>query len=218
MGTREKKIDPVATSEDLNAVAKSIQLPEHLQSEFDDLDPIKQKQMNDALINRNGIIVEYKKLVSALLGCNSNVGLLGSDEQSKNSLCYLLKYATKENTGITHSASLILHVRRTIEQFPSVEEDTGSLERTAMHLLNRVSNKITCSVEVSSHMAALALLGAPAEFVTCPFQKVFVQEAAAYAMNHENFDDSVTEAEEFCDLSGDEWVEDGEDSRKCRSD
>lgn len=46
-----------------------------LQSQFDDLDGEKQKQMNDALILCNGLIVEYNSLVTVLLGCNTNVGL-----------------------------------------------------------------------------------------------------------------------------------------------
>ena len=80
-----------------------------------------------------------------------------------------------------------------------------------MHLLNRVSNKITCAVEVSSHMAALALLGAPAEYVSCPFQKVFVQEAATYSTNHRDFADCIAELDEFRDLPGDEWMEEAEE-------
>lgn len=75
-----------------------------------------------------------------------------------------------------------------------------------MHLLNRVTNRITCAVEVSSHMAAFALLRALAEFISCPFQKVFVQEAATYATKHRDFVDSVKEIDEFKDLEGDEWV------------
>ena len=98
----------------------------------------------------NGLIVEYNKLVTALLGCNSNLGLLRSDGQSKNLVCYLLKYVTKKNTGIAHSASLNLHARRVIEQFSSVAEDNETLIVNAMHLLNRVANKITCAVAVVS--------------------------------------------------------------------
>lgn len=189
-----------------------LELPDHLREEFNALEPEKQKQMNDALQNRNGLIVEYNELISALLGCNSNVGLLGSEEQSKSSLCYLLKYVTKQNTGIIHSASLILHARRRIEQYPSVAEDTGSAQRTAMHLLNRVTNKISCAVEISANMAALALLGAPAEFVSCPFQKAFVHEAASFSLGHPKFKENIKdEKEEFQDLLGDEWIEEGEE-------
>ena len=93
------------------------------------------------LEKRNTVIVEYNKMIEAFLGCNTNATLLGSEETGKAILCYLLKYVTKSTTGISHSASLILHARRTIEEFPSIAEDSGTAERTAMHLLNRVTNK-----------------------------------------------------------------------------
>ena len=54
-------------------------------------------------------------------------------------------------------------------------------------------------------MAALALLGPPAEYESCPFQKVFVQQAATYSTNHRDFADCVAELDEFQDLPGDEW-------------
>ncbi len=114
--------------------------------------------------------------MTALLGCNTNIGLLGSEEQGKSSLCYtqLLKYVTKSNTGIVHSASLILHARRTIERF--LAEDSGTSAHTAMHLLYRVTSKISCAVEVSANMAALAILGAPSETISCQFFNVYVNE------------------------------------------
>lgn len=121
-----RKIEPIQATCISSSFPKTntFYLPQHLQSEFDNLNEEKQKTLNQAFICRNGLIVEYNNLVTALLGCNTNVGLLGSEEQSKNSLCYLLKYVTKQNTGITHSAGLILHARRVIEQFPSTAEDT----------------------------------------------------------------------------------------------
>ena len=59
---------------------------------------------------------------------------------------------------------------------------------------------------------ALAILGAPSEFVSCSFQKVFIQEAATYALGHPNFQDCEPEDDmEFRDLPGDEWIEEGEE-------
>lgn len=64
-------------------------------------------------------------------------------------------------------------------------------------------------------MAALALLGAPSEFVSCPFQKVFTREAAAYATSHPEFIDTcIDEAMEFADLPGDEWIGEGKPINK----
>ena len=103
--------------------------------------------------------VEFNKIVSAMLGCNTNVSILGSEEQAKSTLCYILKYVTKPPTEITHSISLIHHVRQTIEEHPSVAEDSGTEKRTAMHLLNGVTNQISSTIEVSSSFASLAILG-----------------------------------------------------------
>jgi hypothetical protein len=94
-----------------------------------------------------------------MLGCNTNVSILGSEEQAKSTMFYLLKYDTKPPTEITHSISLIHHARRTIERYPSVAEDSGTHKRTAMHLLNRVANQISSTIEVSSSFASLAILG-----------------------------------------------------------
>jgi hypothetical protein len=78
------------------------------------------------LVNRNGLIVEYNETISAMLGFNKNLGILGSEEQAKSILCYLLKYVTKPPTKITNSISLIHHARRTIKiRYPSVAEDSG---------------------------------------------------------------------------------------------
>lgn len=82
-----------------------------------------------------------------------------------------------------------------------------------MHLLNRVTNKISCAVEVSASMAALAVLGGPTEFVSCSFFHVFVLEAIAYIKSHPNYSQSVQHTTfEFEELPGDEFSEDDDES------
>lgn len=199
------QISPIQPSNSTEAATENfLPLPQHLKVEFDALDDKAQEQFNTALIHRNGLIVEFNELISACLGCNTNVGLLGSEEQSKASLCYLLKYVTKQKYGFAHSASMILHARRHVEQFPSTAEDSSTNQRTGIHLLTRLTKKVTLATEMSSHMAALALLGAPGEYVSCPFQKAFVQEASAYVTNHPTFVESFEDEEEFRALAVDE--------------
>lgn len=134
-------------------------MTDHLQSKFLDLTQEQKDRINAIFPKRNGLIVEYNEIITALLGCNTNVSILGSDEQAKCTLLYLLKYVTKPSIEITHSLSLISHARRTIEKHPSVAQDTGTEQRTAMHFLNRVANKISSTVEVSAPFASLAILG-----------------------------------------------------------
>ena len=136
-----------------------VRLTSELSAQYSKLSQEEKEQLNQVLKSRNGLIVEYNETISAMLGCNTNVGILGSEEQAKSTLCYLLKYVTKPPTEITHSISLIHHARKTIEQHPSVAEDTGTERRTAMHFLNRVTNQISSTIEVSSSFASLAILG-----------------------------------------------------------
>ena len=66
-----------------------LELPADLQAYYDSLTPASKERVNRALKNRNGIVVEYNKIVSALLGCNTDVSFLGSDSQAKLALCYI---------------------------------------------------------------------------------------------------------------------------------
>lgn len=203
-------------------------LPEIQLTKFNQLRQDQKELLNQVLVNRNGLIVEYNEIISAMLGCNTNVSILGSEEQAKSTLLYLLKYVTKPPTEITHSISLIHHARRTIEKYPSVAEDSGTDKRTAMHLLNRVTNKISSTIEVSSSFASLAILGnfkiersffqfdkcyflgGPAEFTSCSFFKVYVHEAMKFAGDHPGYAasiNSIDNAQEFENLPGDEFVE-----------
>ena len=132
------------------------------------------------------MVVEFNPVISALLGCNTNVSVLGSDAQAKATLCYLLKYITKPPSEISHAIAIIHNARQTIQNHPSQADDTGSERRTAMHFLARVVNQFYGTIEVSAPVAALALLGMPAEISSHGFYLVFVNAAVAYALRKQS--------------------------------
>lgn len=99
----------------------------------------------------------------------------------------LINYITKPPVELNESLALLHRAREDIKQHPSIATDTGSTKRTAMHYLTRVVNKLGGTIEVSSHMAAAAILGMPAK--TCPhsFQGIYIDAALTYAANlHES--------------------------------
>jgi hypothetical protein len=130
------------------------------------------------------MVVEYNPLTSALLGCNTNVSLLGSDAQAKAALSYLIKYVTKPPAELAHSLSLLYHFRKYVQQCPSVADDSGTGQRTAMHYLNRIVNKLNGAVEISAPMAAASILGMPAETCTDSFWVAYVSAALRYVKQH----------------------------------
>ena len=135
-------------------------------------------------MSRNGSVVEFNPLLTALLGCNTNVSLLGSAVQAKAILCYLLLYVTKATNEITESLPLLEHARRNTEIYGSIASDRGSAERGARLFVRKSLNDISGRVEVSTTMAALCALGGEAQVFTHKFFYVFVYAAIRYAKEH----------------------------------
>ncbi len=99
---------------------------------------------------------------------------------------YFKKYITKPPAELNESLSLLHHARQDVKNHPSKADDSGTEQRTAMHYLNRIVNKLGGTIEVSSHMAAAAILGMPAETCSHSFQNVYVNAAIAYASKFED--------------------------------
>jgi hypothetical protein len=68
---------------------------------------LRKKNVNPVFCKRNGLI----ELKTALLGCNTNIEILGSEEQGKNSLFYLLVRDKIKHRNRPQRASLIRHAR-----------------------------------------------------------------------------------------------------------
>ncbi|KAK4024407.1 hypothetical protein OUZ56_009829 [Daphnia magna] len=62
--------------------------------------------------------------------------------------------------------------------YPSVAEDSGTDKRSAMHLLNRVTNQISSTIEVSSSFSSLAIL-------------VYIHEAFKFVEEHPDYAASI---------------------------
>ena len=157
-----------------------LQLPAEVQLQFDQFPETTQQQIVRAIVDRNGSVVEYNEVASALLGCNTDADMLGSDSQAKLALCYILMYMTKPPAQLTKTISLILHAREQVALYPSRAQDTGTEERTAMYFLNKVLNDLSGLIEISAQMALACLLGMPSKTCTHEFQLLFIDAALRY--------------------------------------
>lgn len=178
---------------------------EDLQDQFNALEPELQDQIVRCMLGRNGMVVETSDVAAVLLGCNTNLSILGSDSQSKASMCYLLKYITKPPAEIFQSLSLLYHARMKIQKYPSKAEDTGSDRRTAMHYVSCIMNQTNGLNEVSSQMAGAAIIGMPAETMSHKFTLVFptatLEHIDSFWKNNKNPDDIyLMEDDEFGDV------------------
>ena len=178
----------------------TLELSNEDQEAFDLLPGEHQSKVVKALISRNGLVVEYNRISSALLRCNTNASMLGGDAQAKALLAYLLKYVTKPPAELAHTLSVLHHARRTVDLNPSKAEDSGTVRRTGMHYLNRIINQLSGAIEISAGMAAAALLGMPAETCSASFWIAFVTAGIAYTRHHPEFHPAESEENEFADM------------------
>lgn len=135
------------------------------------------KHILDVLRGRNGRVVEYNDVITGVLSCNTAAYILGSTEQAKSVLYYLVDYMTKNPVKLHNILSVIGEARVHNAKYPSTAPDKDTQQRRAMYLLQRVLNRLTGMTEVSSQQAAAYLLGMPSAITTTPFRYVFVKAA-----------------------------------------
>ena len=116
-------------------------------------------KVDNKIKERNGVVVEFNPLLTALLGCNTNLQLLGSKEQSKLALFYIGPYINKNGVKLTDALPLLRHAQDHAMQYPSSAEDADTSKRLVQFIVSRVLNKMNSSMEISDTQAALALLG-----------------------------------------------------------
>ena len=179
-----------------------LQLPPDLQEEYNSLSPETHQRIDRSLCYRNGSVVEYNPILSAILGCNTNYSFLGSDSQARCACCYVIKYITKNPTELTSISPLAYKARCAVSKYPSKAADSGTDLRTAIHFTNAILNQITGLEEVSAEMAGAAIMDMAAETVTHAFQFAFVTAALAYSefLYNKKGRQQLSVEEEFADI------------------
>ena len=163
--------------------------PESLRVTFEDFqhNPLPEIDPRTVLwelgrLGKNGdgcdeLVVPYNDAFSAVGACNTCIVPLGCAEQAKAVCFYLLKYLTKDPTKLEATQVLVFQAVLHMLHHPSVAEDSGSTRRNTMHLLQRMLNMVHGAEEISSQIAATALLGKPPCFSSDSFWFTFIWPA-----------------------------------------
>ena len=128
----------------------------------------------------NGYIVEFSPILSFCTGSHNAAMILGSTEQGKSALFYLTNYVSKGKFEMEECLSVLKEANQHIEQYPSLAENTGTAQRTAMHVLTRTLNKLNLHMEISDYQIAAALLGLPTEITSESFVYIRPQASVAF--------------------------------------
>ncbi|KAJ8600565.1 hypothetical protein CTAYLR_009490, partial [Chrysophaeum taylorii] len=201
----------LADGQDLSEIAKT---PGHelLASRLDELakaylenpkDVHDLRALLDALVNvaflcNNGYQVDANDVISGLAGCNAVPYLVGVGTSGKAVGVYLLNYMTKEGDEIKICASLVVDAYENVRTHKSTAANSGTPERFAQHLAQRVANEAETEMPVS--VCAAILLQKESSFASetfifrSPWDHIRVAliakaAAAALASSHANDND-----------------------------
>jgi hypothetical protein len=133
-----------------------------------------------AFHRKNRWVVPHTKPLTACLGTNSATYVLGSSEQAKGTLYYLMDYIVKNPTACANTLSLIYEARMHTQKYGSRAEDAHTAERKATYFLNRIVNQISAKSEISVMMASAALLGIKSSVSSHKFVYVYIQPAITF--------------------------------------
>jgi len=162
------------------------------------------KKISDTVQGRNGLVVDYNPLLTAQLGCNTNLLFLGSKEQSRGALFYIGPYINKNGVEIIDALPLLVKAYDDAKIHVSVADDSGTDKRTVQHTLTRTLNKLNAQMEVSDTQASGALFGLDARMTSEIFSyynfnayKNFIMDA----LDHVKAQKRTKRALEMCNRS-----------------
>ena len=79
---KRSPILPIETTNEESNATVVLKLTIDLLERYENLSPENKNIVNKVLLKRNGLIVEFYEVITALLGCNTKVDVLVSEEQA----------------------------------------------------------------------------------------------------------------------------------------
>jgi hypothetical protein len=113
--------------------------------------------INPDMACRNGLIADFNIVLSGTAASNTMIISLGAGAASKGTSMYTAKYMGKDSVNIKDSAVVFADAAKHVKEYISTADDTGTSQRTAQNLAQRIINK--ASVELEASQAAGIVLG-----------------------------------------------------------
>ena len=104
-------------------------------------------------------LCETSLFMAALLGCNTNVSVLGGSAQALNALFYLIGYLSKNPVKPNAWTTCVAAALQNSQHNESVAEDKGTATRNAKFILQKVLNRLNALAEMNDTQLSMLLLG-----------------------------------------------------------
>ena len=163
-----------------NAEDEISRLDPSIKAEVDALPQRQKEALMKALAVRNGAVVSFNPVLTQCLGSNTAAYLLGSEEQARAALFYLVKYMNKDSVPLGNSLPVIRQALLHVNTYDSMAVDRGTISRTGKYFLERIVNGFTGLAEISDTQSAACLLGMKSYMSTEAHWFMFIKGAEAY--------------------------------------
>ena len=126
------------------------------------IDPIVERIFGflpkDTHVYEDQYLCETSLFMAALLGCNTNVSVLGGSAQALNALFYLVGYLTKNPVKPNVWTTCVAAALQSAQKHESVAEDKDTPARNAKFILQKVLNRLNALAEMSDTQLSMLLL------------------------------------------------------------
>jgi len=135
------------------------ELSGELRQRVSDMPFASQQYLLKCLKGRNANVVDVIPVVSAALGCNVCAYALGTLEQARAAMTYIVKYIVKDPIEVMAALVLIQKARIKAIRFGSIADDSGTDMRKSMNHIMKMVNMFTAAKEVPATLATTVLSG-----------------------------------------------------------
>ena len=166
----------------LNAEEEIARLDPEIKASIDRLPESQKEVLKKSLEVRNGAVVSFSPVLTQCLGSNTAAYLLGSEEQARSALYYLVKYMNKDSAALSNSLPVIRQALIHVNRNTSRAEDAGTALRTGKFFMERILNGFTGLAEISDTQSAACLLGMKSYISSEQHWFMWIKGATAYQL------------------------------------
>ena len=118
------------------------------------------------------MVSAFNPAISFCTGSHNNVGVLGSLDQAKNAMFYLMPHQGKNKFPVSEAFSIIHHSLKHVDTHESAspKDDKDTTHQKIKQLLARVLNQMSLRLELSDCQVAAALLDMSSMIVSDTFE------------------------------------------------
>jgi hypothetical protein len=153
----------------------------------------------------NGAVVDYNPLLSSIMGCNTAIYMLGTEEQARVIMHYMMKYIVKDGVQLAAVLTAAKMAIDVVQTHPTAYTDDAATEsvlgaeiyRRNKQYCNCFVNAVNGAIEIPAQLCASSILQYPSFVKTHSLWRLYFKPAMAYTKRMAFEQEEKFEEEEY---------------------